>query len=98
MNLSLLGLNVSLDDCDNCEGGPVEVCISASRGQGILGDLLCGLTGPQLGRLTLVDITQLVTTAQALLADGSLSRQDIAAVTISGPPDRKHFPPGGLLE
>jgi hypothetical protein len=78
LNLSLLGLNVSLDDC---AGGPVQVCVSASRGQGILGDLLCGLTGPQLGRLTLADITQLVTKALALSADGSLSRRDIAELT-----------------
>ena len=43
VDLSLLGLNVSLDDC---EGGPVQVCVSASEGEGLLGDLLCGLTGP----------------------------------------------------
>jgi len=40
VDLTLLGLNVHLD---NCDGGPVEVCISASAGQGLLGDLLCGL-------------------------------------------------------
>jgi len=42
IDLTLLGLNVHLDNCDE---GPVQVCVSASRGQGLLGDLLCGLTG-----------------------------------------------------
>jgi hypothetical protein len=42
LDLTLLGLNVHLDDCDN---GPVQVCLSASEGQGLLGDLLCGLAG-----------------------------------------------------
>jgi len=77
LDLSLLGLNVRLDDCD---GGPVQVCISASRGAGILGDLLCSLTGPQLLRLDLADITRLITRALQLNADG-LSRRDIAELT-----------------
>jgi hypothetical protein len=42
VDLSLLGLNVSLDDCDN---GPVQVCVSATAAEGLLGGLLCGLTG-----------------------------------------------------
>ena len=50
VNLALLGLNVALDDCDN---GPVQVCLSANEGEGLLGDLLCGLAGggilPDLG-------------------------------------------------
>ena len=41
VNLTLLGLEVILDDCDN---GPVTVDISAVRG-GILGNLLCQLLG-----------------------------------------------------
>jgi len=52
VDLTLLGLNVHLDNCDN---GPVEVCISATAGQGLLGDLLCGLADggilPDLGNL-----------------------------------------------
>ena len=52
VDLTLLGLNVHLDDCDN---GPVQVCLSASEGQGLLGDLLCGLAGggilPDLGAI-----------------------------------------------
>lgn len=42
VDLTLLGLNVVLDDC---EDGPVLVCVSASEGDGLLGDLLCGLAG-----------------------------------------------------
>jgi hypothetical protein len=42
VDLTLLGLNVHLDDCDD---GPVQVCVSASEGEGLLGDLLCGLAG-----------------------------------------------------
>jgi hypothetical protein len=52
VDLTLLGLNVHLDDCDN---GPVQVCLSASAGEGLLGDLLCGLAGggilPDLGAI-----------------------------------------------
>jgi len=40
LDLDLLGVNVHLDDC---EGGPLQVCVSASQGEGILGDLLCAL-------------------------------------------------------
>jgi hypothetical protein len=41
LDLSLLGLNVSLDDCS---GGPVTVDITATQGGGLLGDLLCSLS------------------------------------------------------
>jgi len=77
LNLSLLGLNVSLDDC---EGGPVQVCISATAGQGILGDLLCALTGPQLLNLDLADITRLINRAVELLP-GGLTRREIAELS-----------------
>jgi len=46
VDLNLLGLGVSLD---NCHGGPVEVCVSATAGEGLLGDLLCGLADNPLG-------------------------------------------------
>ena len=49
VDLTLLGLNVHLDDCDE---GPVTVDITAQRGQ-LLGNLLCGLLGG--GGLTLGD-------------------------------------------
>jgi len=74
VNLVLLGLEVNLDDCAD---GPVEVCVSATRSEGILGGLLCSLAGPQLGGLNLADIGQLVGLAQALLAYGVLSNADI---------------------
>jgi hypothetical protein len=38
INLNLLGLEVNLDDCDN---GPVLVCVSATASEGLLGGLLC---------------------------------------------------------
>ena len=40
LDLTLLGLNVQLD---NCEGGPVTLDITADPGGGLLGDLLCDL-------------------------------------------------------
>ena len=63
LDLNLLGLAVSLDDCD---GGPVVVDITGERGAGnLLGNLLCGLLGG--GGLNLGD------TLQDLL-DGILGR------------------------
>jgi hypothetical protein len=41
VELTLLGLEVILDDCN---GGPVTVTITAIPGGGLLGDLLCSLT------------------------------------------------------
>lgn len=78
LDLTLLGLNVRLDDCND---GPVQVCISASRGEGILGDLLCGLSAPRLARLNLASLTQLVTQAAAFFADGSISGREIGQLT-----------------
>ena len=45
IELTLLGLEVILDDCTD---GPVTVTITAIPGGGLLGDLLCGLTGGPL--------------------------------------------------
>jgi hypothetical protein len=43
LDLTILGLNVHLDDCNN---GPVTVEVLAEPGAGnLLGNLLCGLTG-----------------------------------------------------
>jgi len=58
LTLNLLGVQVKLDDCDN---GPVEVCVSATATEGLLGSLLCGLTDD----LNLVDLL-------AALVDGGL--------------------------
>jgi hypothetical protein len=59
LDLTLLGLNVVLDDCDN---GPVTVDITAIRGGGLLGNLLCNLLGHNLINLgaTLQDILNLI--------------------------------------
>jgi len=61
LNLTLLGLNVVLDDCAN---GPVTVDITAVRGHGggLLGNLLCNLLGHNLINLgaTLQDILNLI--------------------------------------
>lgn len=78
LDLSLLGLNVYLHDCAD---GPVQVCVSASRGEGILGNLLCGLTNAQLINLSLSDITTLAERAVALAADGVLSQRDVGELT-----------------
>jgi len=74
VTLNLLGLVVNLDDCDE---GPVQVCVSATRSEGILGGLLCSLAGPLLPGLDLGDIGQLIDLAQSLLQDGVLSNADI---------------------
>jgi hypothetical protein len=42
LTLNLLGVTVNLD---NCSTGPVEVCVSATASEGLLGELLCGLAG-----------------------------------------------------
>jgi len=78
LDLSLLGLNVSLDDCSN---GPVQICVSATRSEGLLGSLLCGLSNSQVLGLDFGDITQLGTRITELLADGSLSARDIGQLT-----------------
>jgi len=41
LDLTLLGLNVRLDNCNN---GPVVVTVTAIPGGGLLGDLLCSLS------------------------------------------------------
>jgi hypothetical protein len=56
LNLSLLGLNVNLDNCNN---GPVEVCISATSSEGLLGSVLCSLADSN-ANITLAQITHIV--------------------------------------
>jgi hypothetical protein len=51
LNLKLLGVTVKLN---NCSHGPVEVCVSATASEGVLGELLCGLAGG--GGLSLQDL------------------------------------------
>jgi len=78
LDLSLLGLNVSLDNCNN---GPVEICVSATRSEGLLGSLLCAVANSPNLNLSLADLATLATRALSLLADGSLSRRDIGQLT-----------------
>jgi hypothetical protein len=78
VDLSLLGLNVGLDDCT---GGPVQVCVSASEGEGLLGDLLCGLSGRPLFNFDLGDISQIGSLASDLNADDVIAGRDIGQLT-----------------
>lgn len=58
LKLNLLGVKVNLDDCDD---GPVEVCISATAAEGLLGDLLCALTdNGLLEHITLEELLGLI--------------------------------------
>jgi len=54
VKLNLLGLHVSLD---NCSGGPVQVCVSATASEGLLGSVLCSLDN---AHLSLAEISQLI--------------------------------------
>jgi hypothetical protein len=73
LNLSLLGLNVSLDDCND---GPVQVCVSATASEGLLGGLLAFLGNSSFVNLDFADITQLASRAADLIEDGTLSLRD----------------------
>ena len=66
LDLDVLGLVVELDDCNN---GPVVVDIDALAGEGLLGDLLCGLAGDLLAGLNLEDLL------------GDLTDEELAEVT-----------------
>jgi len=54
VTLNVLGLDVVLD---NCNGGPVEVCVSATAREGLLGSILCSLAG---GDLTLGELIEIL--------------------------------------
>jgi hypothetical protein len=66
VHLDLLGLVVNLDDC---EGGPIVLDIDAFAGEGLLGDLLCGIAGLLDGGLDLGDVL------------GGLTDLELAALT-----------------
>jgi len=71
--LHLLGLEVVLD---NCHGGPVEVCVSATAREGLLGQLLCGLVdGGLLDGITLANILDFIDGLPAL--PGGLTLEDL---------------------
>jgi hypothetical protein len=58
LNLNLLGVVVHLDNCDN---GPVQICVSATADEGLLGGLLCGLAGGgPLQGITLAELLELI--------------------------------------
>jgi len=58
VTLNLLGVQVKLDDCN---GGPVEVCVSATASEGLLGEILCGLVdGGLLDGINLGDLLGLI--------------------------------------
>jgi len=63
--LNILGLVVELN---NCHEGPITVDITADQGGGLLGDLLCGLLGPNgLLNLNLANIANLEDLVQQVL-------------------------------
>jgi hypothetical protein len=57
LTLNLLGVTVNLD---NCSGGPVEVCVSATASEGLLGELLCGLAGGGPLNMTLQELLGII--------------------------------------
>ena len=58
LDLNLLGLVVQLD---NCDGGPVEIDLTAEPGPGnLLGNLLCGVSGILDGGLDLSGLNRLI--------------------------------------
>jgi len=63
--LNILGLVVELN---NCHEGPITVDITAQEGGGLLGDLLCGLLGPNgLLNLDLANIANLESLIEQVL-------------------------------
>jgi len=65
LTLNLLGVRVELD---NCNDGPVQVCISATASEGLLGQLLCGLADG--GLLDGISLADLLTIINGILAGG----------------------------
>lgn len=72
LHLDVLGLVVNLDDCD---GGPVVLDIDAFAGEGLLGDLLCGVAGLLDGGLDLGDVLGGLTEGELLDLTGVI--QDV---------------------
>jgi len=74
LDVPLLGVSVNLD---NCAGGPVEVCLSANEGEGLLGSLLCGIVHDGLlDDLNFGQLNKLVGQVERIL-DGGLSAKDL---------------------
>jgi len=74
--LDVLGLKVVVD---NCHLGPVEVCVSATAREGLLGQLLCGLVdGGLLEGITLTNILDFIDAVLPLVDD--LTSDDLPAL------------------
>jgi len=81
IDLTLLGLNVHLDDCDN---GPVQVCVSATASEGLLGQLLAGLAGGNLlGNINLGLVGDLVGSILNGLNLGGAAALDAGNATVT---------------
>jgi hypothetical protein len=77
VDLTLLGLNVHLDDCSD---GPVQVCVSATASEGLLGGLLCGLAGgPGITSMGVVE--DLVGTVTSALGGTTLTAKQTKQLT-----------------
>jgi hypothetical protein len=75
LDVPLLGVSVNLD---NCEGGPVEVCLSANEGEGLLGSLLCNIVdGGLLDDLNFGQLNRLVGEVENFLDDGVLDASEL---------------------
>lgn len=75
LDVPLLGVSVNLD---NCEGGPVEVCLSANEGEGLLGSLLCNIVdGGLLDDLNFGQLNRLVGEVERFLDDGVLDAREL---------------------
>jgi len=72
IDLTLLGLEVMLDNCAD-PAGPVQVCVSATASEGLLGSLLAGLAGNGglLGNLGVLE--QLLDTINGALGNATLT-------------------------
>jgi hypothetical protein len=101
LDLTLLGLNVSLDDCS---GGPVVVDITATPGGGLLGDLLCSLSDVMEVRRP--NPNRIVTALRAitfrlgqLIGQVEYQPTDQVAPFVPGPPDGRpaRFPSGASI-
>jgi len=74
LDVTLLGVSVGLD---NCAGGPIQVCLSAVPGQGLLGSLLCDLVdGGLLDDINVNQLAKVIRQATDFVADGVLSPQE----------------------
>jgi len=79
IDLTLLGLEVTLDNCAN-PAGPVQVCVSATASEGLLGSLLAGLAGNGgiLGNLGVLE--QLLDTINGAIGNATLTAKQTTQI------------------